>query len=91
MSLFADSSAIVKLYVDEDGHEAVRALSGLAVAQVTRVEVDGTALASTTPVATPSFTRTSFTSTDVRISAPASMAAAAMACAVVPRKAIGAM
>jgi len=29
----ADSSAIVKLYVDEEGHEAVRALSGLAVGQ----------------------------------------------------------
>ena len=39
MSFFADSSAIVKLYVDEAGHEVVRLLSGLAVGQVARVEV----------------------------------------------------
>jgi predicted nucleic acid-binding protein len=36
---FADSSALVKLYVDEAGHEAVRALSILVVGQVARVEV----------------------------------------------------
>lgn len=39
MSVFADSSAIVKLYVDEKGYESVRALSPLAVGQVARVEV----------------------------------------------------
>lgn len=39
MTVFADSSAIVKLYVDEEGHESVRALSPLAVGQVARVEV----------------------------------------------------
>ncbi len=39
MTFFADSSALVKLYVEEAGHEAVRALSALAVGQVARVEV----------------------------------------------------
>lgn len=39
MSVFADSSAVVKLYVDEEGHEAVRALPALAVSQLARVEV----------------------------------------------------
>jgi len=39
VSVFADSSAIVKLYVDETGHEAIRALSAVAIAQVARVEV----------------------------------------------------
>jgi predicted nucleic acid-binding protein len=39
VTVFADSSAIVKLYVDESGHEAVRALSAIVVGQVTRVEV----------------------------------------------------
>lgn len=38
-AVFADSSAIVKLYVDEAGHEAVRALPVLVVGQVARVEV----------------------------------------------------
>lgn len=39
MTVFADSSAIVKLYVDEDGHEEVRARPLLAVGQIARVEV----------------------------------------------------
>jgi len=39
VTVFADSSAIVKLYVDEEGHGAVRALHALAVGQVARVEV----------------------------------------------------
>lgn len=39
MSVFADSSALVKLYVDEDGCEAVRALTGVVVSQLARVEV----------------------------------------------------
>jgi uncharacterized protein len=36
---FADSSAVVKLYADEPGHEAVRAHSPLVVSQLCRVEV----------------------------------------------------
>lgn len=39
MSTFADSSALVKLYADEVGHEHVRRLVSLAVAQLARVEV----------------------------------------------------
>lgn len=39
MTAFADSSALVKLYVDEDGHEPVRRLGRLVVAQIARVEV----------------------------------------------------
>lgn len=39
MSAFADASALVKLYVDEEGHEAVRSLADLVVAQLARVEV----------------------------------------------------
>ena len=39
MSTFADSSALVKLYADEAGHEQVRALVSVAVAQLARVEV----------------------------------------------------
>lgn len=39
MSTFADSSAVVKLYADEDGHEIIRALTNLVVAQIARVEV----------------------------------------------------
>lgn len=39
MSVFADSSAIVKLYADEEGHEQVRALTAVAVAEIARVEV----------------------------------------------------
>jgi len=39
VSVFADSSAIVKLYADEPGHEEVRALAAVAVAQICRVEV----------------------------------------------------
>ncbi|MGH3273553.1 MAG: type II toxin-antitoxin system VapC family toxin [Streptosporangiaceae bacterium] len=39
MSTFADSSALVKLYADEDGHEHVRGLVSVVVAQRARVEV----------------------------------------------------
>jgi uncharacterized protein len=39
LSTFADSSALVKLYADEPGHEYVRALVSIAVAQLARVEV----------------------------------------------------
>ncbi|HET7386948.1 MAG TPA: type II toxin-antitoxin system VapC family toxin [Nocardioidaceae bacterium] len=39
MSTFADTSALVKLYADEPGAEQVRALAGLLVAQIARVEV----------------------------------------------------
>ncbi len=39
MSVFADSSALVKLYADEDGHDSIRGLEAVAVAQIARVEV----------------------------------------------------
>ena len=39
MSTFADSSALVKLYADEPGHQQVRDMAGIAVAQLARVEV----------------------------------------------------
>jgi predicted nucleic acid-binding protein len=39
VSVFADSSALVKLYADEPGHEQVRELSHLVVSQLARVEV----------------------------------------------------
>ena len=39
MSVFADSSALVKLYSDEDGTELVRAVEVMIVSQVARVEV----------------------------------------------------
>jgi predicted nucleic acid-binding protein len=39
LSTFADSSALVKLYADEDGHEQVRGMAPIAVAQLARVEV----------------------------------------------------
>lgn len=39
MSVFADSSAVVKLYADEPGHEAIRALAVLVVSELARVEV----------------------------------------------------
>ncbi|WP_028935507.1 type II toxin-antitoxin system VapC family toxin [Pseudonocardia spinosispora] len=39
MRSFADSSALVKLYADEPGHEMVRDLAQIIVAQVARVEV----------------------------------------------------
>jgi len=39
LTTFADSSALVKLYADEDGYEHVRGLVTLAVAQLARVEV----------------------------------------------------
>lgn len=39
MSTFADASALVKLYADEAGAEAVRAVAVLVVSRVSRVEV----------------------------------------------------
>ncbi len=39
MSVFADSSALVKLYADESDHELVRRIDVLIVSQVARVEV----------------------------------------------------
>lgn len=39
MSTFADSSALVKLYADEDGYQQVRGMAAMAVAQLARVEV----------------------------------------------------
>jgi uncharacterized protein len=39
VSTFADSSALVELYLDEDQHEAVRAWAPLVVSQIARVEV----------------------------------------------------
>jgi uncharacterized protein len=39
LSTFADSSALVKLYSDEPGHEHIRGLAGIAVAELARVEV----------------------------------------------------
>jgi hypothetical protein len=39
LSTFADSSALVKLYADEAGHEPIRRLTSVAVAQLARVEV----------------------------------------------------
>jgi len=39
MSVFADSSAIVKLYADEEGHERVRAIDAMIVSAIARVEV----------------------------------------------------
>jgi uncharacterized protein len=39
LSTFADSSALVKLYADEEGHEHVRGLVSMAAAQLARVEV----------------------------------------------------
>ncbi|WP_136709646.1 type II toxin-antitoxin system VapC family toxin [Agromyces sp. H66] len=39
MSVFADSSAIVKLYADEEGHEHVRSLDAMIVSAIARVEV----------------------------------------------------
>lgn len=39
MSTFADSSALVKLYADEAGHEQIRRLTAVVVAELARVEV----------------------------------------------------
>lgn len=39
MSTFADSSALVKLYSDEEEHDVVRELGPFVVAQLARVEV----------------------------------------------------
>lgn len=41
MSTFADASALVKLYVEEEHHAWVRAFDALVVAQISRVEVPG--------------------------------------------------
>jgi uncharacterized protein len=39
VTTFADSSALVKLYADEPGHEQIRKLHAIAVAQIVRVEI----------------------------------------------------
>ncbi len=39
MGVFADSSALVELYADEDGSAVIRALTDVVVSQVCRVEV----------------------------------------------------
>lgn len=39
MIVFADASALVKLYVPEADHEQVRGLEGVVIAQLSRVEV----------------------------------------------------
>ena len=39
MSTFADSSALVKRYADEQGHAQVRELTAVVVSQIARVEV----------------------------------------------------
>ena len=39
MSVFADSSALLKLYADETGADAVRGLGPLVIAELARVEV----------------------------------------------------
>ena len=39
MSIFADSSALVKLYADEEGYAHVRGLVSIAVTELARVEV----------------------------------------------------
>lgn len=39
MSTFTDSSALVKLYADEFGHDAIRSLRAMVISQLARVEV----------------------------------------------------
>jgi predicted nucleic acid-binding protein len=39
LSAFADASALVKLYADEEGFEPIRSLEAIAIAQISRVEV----------------------------------------------------
>ncbi|MHA6693028.1 type II toxin-antitoxin system VapC family toxin [Homoserinimonas sp. A520] len=39
MSVYADSSALVKLYADEEGSETIRARTVFAVSEIARVEV----------------------------------------------------
>lgn len=39
MSTFADSSAVVKLYTDEAGHEIMAAIPALVIARIARIEV----------------------------------------------------
>lgn len=41
MTVFADSSAVVKLYADEFQHDEVRSLGALYVSEICRVEVPG--------------------------------------------------
>ena len=52
--------------------------------EITALAVISSPFESTTPLAMPSFTRTSMTSAPLRISAPACCAAAAMACVTAP-------
>lgn len=42
MSVFADSSAIVKLYSDEDGCDSIRRLRVMAISEIAQVEVTAT-------------------------------------------------
>jgi predicted nucleic acid-binding protein len=39
VSVFADASALVKLYADESGHAVIRRVDALAISQISRVEV----------------------------------------------------
>lgn len=39
MSTFADTSALVKLYADEDDHQRIRALQVIVISELARVEV----------------------------------------------------
>lgn len=39
MSVFADSSALVKLYTDEPDHQIIRSLPSLVIARLARIEV----------------------------------------------------
>lgn len=39
MRVFADSSAVVKIYADEVGSDRVRGLAAMYVAEIVRVEV----------------------------------------------------
>jgi hypothetical protein len=39
MSVFADSSVLVKLYADEEDHQLIRQLASVAISQIARVEV----------------------------------------------------
>lgn len=41
MTVFADSSALVKLYADEPEHDVIRGLGAMAVSCLARVEVPG--------------------------------------------------
>lgn len=39
MSIFADSSALVKIYADEEGSDLIRNLDVVAVSQIARVQI----------------------------------------------------